>query len=347
MSQKHVVLIFGGTSSEHDISLLSASNISAAINRDEYSVSLIYISKDGQWYLVDDVSVATDSSMPISVEVGSGTFVAGSDTIRPDIVFPILHGKYGEDGTIQGLFEMMNMPYVGCGVLASALCMDKRRTKLLAENIDGVSASRWHYFDNSATFRQELEELIDGDISKRRAGPWFVKPSRAGSSVGVSKVEGVDQFEAAIVAAFEHDDAVLIEEGVVGREIEVAILGTPPNHRASRLGEVIIGDTFYDYDEKYLKASTASTSVNVNDLPEQLQQKIKNQALKIYGALGCEGLARVDFFLADNEEVYFNEVNTMPGFTNISMYPKLWQEDGLEYGALISALISDALLRTR
>ena len=208
--------------------------------------------------------------------------------------------------------------------------------------------SRWHYFDNSATFRQELEELIDGDISKRLgAGPWFVKPSRAGSSVGVSKVEGVDQLETAIAAAFEHDDTVLVEEGVVGRELEVAILGTPPNHKASRLGEIITGDTFYDYDEKYSKASTASTSVNVNDLSEQLQQKIKNQALKIYGALGCEGLARVDFFLADNEEVYFNEVNTMPGFTNISMYPKLWQEDGLEYGALISALISDALLRTK
>ncbi|MFI5212466.1 MAG: D-alanine--D-alanine ligase family protein [Candidatus Saccharimonadales bacterium] len=355
MNRTTVLLLFGGESSEHDVSIASARNVYAAIDDEKYDVLLGYIGKQGKWWLLDEWTDTPErhGGTQLLVAPGTGSLMTmpGSRVLHPHVILPILHGKNGEDGSIQGLAQLTHIPIVGCGILASALCMDKMRTKLLLENQVrvGIKTAAWILFSNAAQLQQELaiwthtNEMGYSDLTERIGdGPWFVKPSRAGSSVGVSKVEKIEDMQAAIKRAFEHDDTVLVEEAIEGRELEVAVLGTPPYHEASGVGEIIPGDTFYTYDDKYASDSASQVKLDT-DLPTALQDAIRERALKAYEVLGCEGLARIDFFLTPKLEIYLNEVNTLPGFTSVSMYPKLWRHQGLSYSQLVERLLSLAM----
>lgn len=334
-------MVFGGESSEHDVSLSSARNIYAAVDKNKYDITLCYIDREGRWWLHDEWTDTPDEARTTQLVAAPGTrtvlTVPGSKVLAVDVLFPILHGKMGEDGTVQGLAAMLHVPVVGCGVEASALCMNKDATKRLAE-AEGVPVVPW------LTVRAGES---DASIKKRtRAldthGPWFVKPARAGSSVGVTKVTDIEGITRAVEVALGHDDLALIEMAVIGRELEVAVLGNPPHHKASGVGEIIPGSDFYDYDDKYSADSASKTIIDAK-LPRALTKVIRQHALDVYAVLGCKGLARVDFLLSDDLVPYLNEVNTLPGFTDISMYPKLWQHKGLPQTELIERLIAMSL----
>lgn len=341
MKRLAVLMVFGGESSEHDVSLSSAKNIYAAISKAKYDVTLCYIDRDGRWWLQDDWHDAPDNHRRTQLVAAPGTktllTVPGSRVLTVDVVFPVLHGKMGEDGTIQGLAAMLHIPVVGCGVEASALCMNKDATKRLAE-AEGVPVVPWR------TVRSGQDAKTIKKLSREldKHGPWFVKPSRAGSSVGVSKVTDVDELPKAVATALKHDTLALIEIAVIGRELEVAVIGNPPNHKASGVGEIIPGSEFYDYDDKYSSSSASKTVLDAK-LPKALSKVIRQHACDVYEALGCTGLARVDFLLSDDLVPYLNEINTLPGFTDISMYPKLWQEKGVSQTELIDRLIAMSL----
>lgn len=340
MTRLTVLLTFGGESSEHDISILSARNVYAAMDGAKYDIKLCYIDKTGRWWLLDDWQddLARHGGVQLLAAPGSGSFmtVPGSKVLAVDVLLPILHGKNGEDGTVQGVAEMLHIPVVGCGVAASALCMDKIRTKQVLE-ASGIKTAKYRVHRKGDTMPEynslaaELGEVL------------FVKPSRAGSSVGVSKVANADDLERAVRLALKHDHEVLIEEAIVGRELETAVLGNPPHHKVSGVGEVIPGADFYDYDDKYSADSTSQVLTNV-ELPSEVEEKIRATSLKVYEVLGCTGLARVDYLLKGSAP-YVLEVNTMPGFTNISMYPKLWRAAGMHYPELIDELIRLAVRR--
>ena len=249
----------------------------------------------------------------------------------------MLHGKLGEDGTIQGLADMAHIPIVGCGVESSAICMDKHATKQLIE-AHGIPVVPWVIVRRGDNEKSAVRQIKALDAH----GPWFVKPSRAGSSVGVTKVTDANKLPAAIEAAHVHDDIALIEIAVIGRELEVAVLGNPPQHKASGVGEIIPGSDFYDYDDKYSPDSTSKVILDAK-LPKALSKVIRQHACDAYEILGCKGLARVDFLLSDELIPYVNEINTLPGFTDISMYPKLWNQKGVSYEVLVDKLIELAL----
>lgn len=350
-----VLLLFGGESSEHEVSIASASNVYEAIDKTNRTVQLVFIDKTGAWWLVDKVSnnANSQSAKRLNARLGEGCFTAEDGTkVQPDIVFPLLHGKYGEDGTVQGLLDLMHLPYVGCGVEASALAMDKMRTKLLLEHYSryNIKTAPWISLHRFNDWRQQVESLciVDdahgySDLTERLGnGPWFVKPSRAGSSVGVSRVTKTEDLASAAELAFNHDDTILIEQAIVGHEIEVAVLGNGSDLLISSPGEVIPGDVFYSYEDKYAEDSSSRTSLELPDHLAPLSETIRKRAGKVYQAIGCRGLARIDFFVTDALEIYFNEINTIPGFTNISMYPKLWQAAGIEYPELIERLLATA-----
>ena len=348
MQRQTILLLFGGESSEHDVSISSARNVYAAIDDRKFDVLLGYIDRKGCWWLIDslDGEVSTSSALQLVPSLGNREFktVPEGQSVRPDVIFATLHGKNGEDGSVQGVAQLLHVPIVGCGVAASAICMDKMRAKMLVNDI--VSTAKSVTFAYSENASSELMTLLkrrtDGgsDFTDRVGfGPWFVKPSRAGSSVGVSKVINESELESAIIAAFEYDSTVIVEEAIEGRELEVSVLGNPPYHRASGVGEIAVGDTFYSYEEKYASTSTAHIIIDA-DLSDSLRTEIAECARSIYERLGCQGLARVDFFLASDGGIYFNEVNTLPGFTNSSMYPKLWREEGVSYSELIERLIT-------
>lgn len=341
MKRLRILLMFGGESSEHDVSLKSAKNVFAAINKRTYDVSLAYIDKSGRWWLLDDWTDEPEGHRNIQLVVAPGTgtvlSVPGSQIIPVDVLFPVLHGKLGEDGTIQGLAAMAHIPIVGCGVESSAVCMDKHVTKRLLQAA-GIPVVPWATVQRGGNHKAAIKHLKE--LNKQ--GPWFVKPSRAGSSVGVTRVTEARHLSHAIKAAHEHDDLALIEVAVTGRELEVAVLGNTPTHTASGIGEIIPGSEFYDYDDKYSADSSSKTILDAK-LPRAVTSVIRQHALDSYGILGCSGLARVDFLLSDEGVPYVNEVNTLPGFTDISMYPKLWAEKGLGYDKLIDRLIELAL----
>lgn len=258
--------------------------------------------------------------------------------VKPDVILPILHGKNGEDGSVQGLAQLLHIPIVGCDMTASSICMDKMATKeiLQAHNLPVVRYE---------THRADQAPPDFNKLSMGLGSPLFVKPARSGSSVGVSKVTNEDELLAALHTAHQHDPIALIEAGIVGREIEVAVLGNPPHHRASVAGEIRPDREFYDYDSKYDPASQSQVIIPA-DLSPDLTAKIRQLALQAYEILGCRGLARVDFFVLADGTVYVNELNTIPGFTNISMYAKLWRHDGITYSQLIEHLLSLALSGT-
>ena len=331
---ERILVLCGGQSPEHPISIRSCKNILSAIDRERYAVSIVGITKEGEWRLLDDSDlVAEITSQGSLVEIRPGRrdcfWSHGESLGYFDAVFPVLHGPNGEDGTIQGLLELLQIPYVGTGVVSSSVTMDKDFTKRLLRDA-GINVARWKsifQYDPIPSYDMIAEEL--GSIL-------FVKPSNMGSSVGVHRVSNNTEWIAAVEDAFLYDQKVLVEESISGRELECAVIGNG-NPEASGLGEVRSGD-FYSFDEKYDASSEAKVIIPA-DLGAVEVRDLRDVALSTYKALGCRGLSRVDMFLNDDGKVYVNEVNTMPGFTSISMYPKLWEEEGLSYTALIDRLI--------
>lgn len=354
--KKNVCVIFGGQSSEHDVSLVSASNVMASIDPERYNVYPVGISRNGQWFLYtgpvekvrnstwqDDASFCQAAFIAPDAAIHGLVVLTGSpghpvQQIRLDCVFPVLHGKFGEDGTIQGLFELARIPYVGCGVTASANAMDKVFSRTIFD-AEGIPQARWTWSGIKA-WRQSPESEL-ARIEQAFAYPVFVKPANAGSSIGVSKAKNRDALAAALNLAFEHDTKAVIEEFIDGREIEVAVLDGEPAV-ASCCGEVIAANEFYDYEAKYHNA--ASRTVLPADLPAEASETIRKYALKAFSALGCAGLSRVDFFITRQDgRVLLNEINTLPGFTEISMYPKLMENSGVAAIALVTHLIELAI----
>ena len=339
MQRTKILLVCGGESSEHDVSISSARNVFAAIDDTKFDVILGYIDRHGKWWLIDSIDgeISTHGAPQLVPVFGAGSFVTlpSSQLITPDVIFPVLHGKNGEDGSVQGVAQLLHIPVVGCDVTASSAAMDKALTKQLLQAHDiSIVPYVTHY-------RQRA--LPDfNQLSMNLGLPLFVKPARSGSSVGVSRVYSEDELAQALELAHQHDDVALIERGISGRELEVAVLGDTFDHQTSSVGEVSSGADFYDYEAKY--ASTSDSQVTIPaDIDQVATTTLRTLASRVYTVLGCRGLARVDFFLSDDGTIYVNEVNTMPGFTNVSMYPKLWRHDGMSYSQLVENLITLAL----
>jgi len=348
-----VGVLCGGKSAEHEVSLQSAKNIVEAIDKEKYEVVLIGIDKEGRWHVGEASSFLIHADDPKLIELSTGdskaAFVPGKRAeqlvnlsgLRPvepvDVVFPALHGPFGEDGTVQGLLKLGDVPFVGASVLGSAAAMDKDVSKRLLRDA-GVPTAKFLVFHRSSVDRIDFDEVV------RHVGrPFFVKPANLGSSVGINKVKDRVRFEHAVEQAFEYDNKVLVEEYVKGREIECSVLG---NERpiASVPGEVIPRHEFYSYEAKYIDEEGAALEIPAK-LPEPTTRLVQDLAIRTFEVLCCEGMARVDFFVKDDKEVIVNEINTIPGFTKISMYPKLWEASGIPYPELIDRLIQLALER--
>lgn len=358
-----VALVFGGRSSEHAISCATAASVLRAIDRDRYDVVPIGITREGRWVQVDDDPAALEITRDRLPEVpdSAGTVVlplgTGSNAVtvsepgqvprvlsEVDVVFPLLHGPFGEDGTIQGLLELADIRYVGCGVLASAAMMDKAFMKAVFANA-GLPVGPYTVITDLQWQRDRAAAL---DAVHALAFPVFVKPARAGSSVGITRVEDPVDLEAAVEAARAHDPKVVIEAGVVGRELEVGVLGGHGSKapRVSEVGEIVVkGEhAFYDFEAKYLDEGNVVIS-SPAEVSDQVRQEIQRIASVAFEAAGCEGLSRVDCFLTESGDVLLNEINTMPGFTPFSMYPQVWAASGVSYPELIDELITLALER--
>ena len=350
-----VVLLFGGMSSEHEVSRVSVGNFVNNIDREKYEVLTVGITKEGRWlYTEATAAQMADGSWeelagnmacvisPDRADHGMILFTPEGhvEKVHVDVVIPVLHGLWGEDGTVQGLLELAGIPYVGCGVLASAVCMDKAVANALFE-ANGVPHTRWLAAD-----RWEIESDLEGvceGVEKKLGWPVFVKPANAGSSVGISKVSSRDELKKAIDLALENDRKVVFEAFVDGQEVECAVIGSDPAV-ATRPGEILAGAEFYTYDDKY-KNGVSQTVIPAH-LPEAKLDEVKTYAAMAYTALNCEGLARCDFFVEKvTGGAVITEINTFPGFTSISMYPKLMEHEGLPVPQLIDRLIALALER--
>nr|WP_204248544.1 D-alanine--D-alanine ligase family protein [Lachnoclostridium sp. An14] len=349
--KKTIAVIFGGQSSEHVVSCMSVVNVASQIDAQEYDVLLIGITEEGRWVKADSIESIQDGSWResqvkavISPDATERCVILeenGHFEKRPvDAAFPVLHGLYGEDGTIQGLFELARIPYVGCGVLASAVSMDKLYTKIIVDTL-GVPQAAY-----VPVYREELENMdqVTARVEEKFSYPVFVKPSNAGSSKGVGKAENRQELENALREAARHDRKILVEETIVGHEVECAVFGggkTPV--KASGVGEILAAAEFYDFDAKYYNAES-KTVVNP-PLPGNAAEKIRQAAVDIFKAVDGYGLSRVDFFVKEDGGIVFNEINTLPGFTAISMYPMLWEAAGMDKKTLVQALIGHAFQR--
>jgi D-alanine-D-alanine ligase len=333
MKKLRVGIIFGGKSAEHEVSLQSAKNVIEALDKNKYEPVLIGIDKKGGWHLQDSANFLLNASNPKLIALKDTSqdlsITPGRDNQKIDVVFPVLHGTFGEDGTMQGLLKLLDLPFVGPSVLGSAVGMDKDMAKRLLRDA-GIPIADF------LTFRKG--ELIDFDQVAHKLGmPVFVKPANLGSSVGISKAKTEEGFEKAVALAFEYDNKILIEEAIVGREIECAVLGND-RPKASIPGEVIPCYEFYSYEAKYIDENGAALEIPAR-LTDGEIKLIQELAIKTFRALSLEGMSRVDFFLKKDGTALVNEVNTIPGFTKISMYPKLWEASGISYPDLIDKLI--------
>lgn len=341
MQKLHVALMYGGVSPEHEISIRSTRNVAEMMDLDLFTLTLIGIDKKGKWFLKtkdelinEEVVLRNNQLLSIVPGGGKNSFFLGEKVLELDVVFPLIHGASGEDGSIQGLLKLLNLPYVGCDILSSAVCMDKAVTKEILS---------YHHIPNTPfelVFKSG-EVVSYAQIAQKLGKVLYIKPVNLGSSVGVSKAMDEESFQKALALAFQYDHKVLIEKNIDGREMECAILGNMGNAKASKVGEVITVKAkhdFYTYEAKYLDAGGSYVQVPA-DLPLEVQEKIRHIALKTYTALGCKGLARVDVFYTKEGAILVNEVNTMPGFTAISMYPKMWEASGITYKNLITNLI--------
>lgn len=344
-NKKTVVVLFGGQSSEHDVSLISAVNVINHIDTNKYFILTVGITKQGKWMLYNGpvkhietgewerfatpVFISPDATCKSLVKLAGDKY----KIIPIDVVFPVLHGLYGEDGTIQGLLEMAQIPYVGCGVLASSISMDKVYTKIIIEKQNIAQANY------VVIYREELNEInrTVSKISEILDYPCFIKPSNAGSSVGITKACNKEELIKGLHLAAKHDRKILIEETIIGREVECAVLGNE-EVKASLVGEIISAAEFYDYDAKY--NNNESKTILTPDIPKEIIEEIRDKSIRIFKAVDGFGLARVDFFIEkETNKVVFNEINTMPGFTSISMYPMLWENVGISKKQLIEHLI--------
>lgn len=353
MTKLRVGIVFGGKSAEHEVSLQSAKNIVDAIDKTRFDVVLLGIDKQGQWHISDASNYLLNPQDPAHIALRpSDTTLAhipgrqdqqlinaenGAPLPAIDVIFPIVHGTLGEDGSLQGMLRMANLPFVGSDVLSSAACMDKDVAKRLLRDA-GLSVAPF-----VTLTRASHRRVAFTDLSAKLGLPLFVKPANQGSSVGVSKVSNEEQYHRAVALAFEFDHKVVVEQGIQGREIECAVLGND-EPQASTCGEIVLNSEFYAYDTKYIDDNGAKVVVPAAIDPA-VNDHIRQVAIQAYQTLGCQGMARVDVFLTANNDVIINEINTLPGFTNISMYPKLWQASGLDYTSLITRLIELALER--
>lgn len=353
MSQKKTVaVLFGGRSSEHEVSCVSAASVAEGIDTELYDIVLIGITKDGRWLKtdsIDDIKSGKWKDSKVTAVISPDAsqhgiiFMDGTHTTikHIDVAIPALHGLYGEDGTVQGLFTLADIPYVGCGVVASGITMDKFFTKIVVDDLDIRQAQY------VPVLRRELNDMDDivARVEAKLSYPVFIKPSNAGSSQGVTKAHDRKELIDGVTLAAKHDTKILVEETIVGRELECAVLGGN-NPKASGVGEILAAADFYDYDAKYNNAE--SKTIISPELPDGVKEKIRQDALAIFKAVDGYGLSRVDFFLEkDTNEVVFNEINTLPGFTPISMYPMLWAKEGIDKKELISELIELAFSRNK
>lgn len=350
MTKRNLAIIFGGMSSEYEVSQNSAAGVLNNVDTEKYNIYPVGITKDGRWYLYGDtdwskvasgewLSCPSNRKATISPDRSvHGLLTDDGECIHIDVIFPVMHGQYCEDGVIQGLFELSGIPYVGCGVAASANGMNKIYTKIFADRA-GVTQAKWcsmfaeDYFANEEA---ETKRIVDA-----LGLPIFVKPASTGSSVGISKVKTAETLKDAVAEATKYDLQIVFEEGIVGQEVEVAVLGSLRKQITSTVGEVLSAHEFYTYDAKYNNAD--SKTLIPARISDEISNEIKKNALTVFNALGCDGLSRVDFFVRPCGEVVFNEINTLPGFTNISMYSKLFGHDGISYSELIDRLVTLAL----
>ena len=338
MNKLKLGVIFGGMSTENEVSCVSGASIIKNLNKEKYDIYPIYIDKSGEWFEAKKI----DDRNPIKNVV--------EYLKNLDVIFPVLHGLYGEDGTIQGLFELLKKPYVGCGVLASSVGMDKVYSKIIF-NKAGINQtkcvyirkynSKYIFIDDE--FNEKILDLneISNLVIERLKFPMFIKPSNSGSSVGISKAHDKDELEKAIEEAAKYDRKILIEQGINGREVECAVLGNE-DVITSCIGEIKAADEFYSYDAKY--NNQESKTLIPAEISEEKSKEIQDLAIKAFKAIDGKGLSRVDFFIEEGtEKVYINEINTLPGFTSISMYPKLFEQVGISYSELLDKLIELAL----
>ena len=339
-----VLLIFGGKSSEFEVSCASAASVIRNIKGHE--LTKLGITKDGKWFVTDsgadDVQnckwVTNEYNRPVTVDVSNGAFIIDGEALKFDVVFPVIHGRNGEDGRLQGLLEMMNVKYVGCRLLSSAVCMDKAYTNLIFE-ANGIKHTPWVSFTQYEY--EKNKDLILDNIVGRLKYPFFVKPSNAGSSVGITKCDSYEGLIAAIDEALKFDSKIIVEQAVKNPlEIEVSVMGNE-EPVASCTGRIKAANDFYDYEAKYINA--ASETIVPADIDKNLSEKIRKIAIAAYKACECRGLSRVDFLVDDSGEIFINEINTLPGFTNISMFPKLFIAEGISYSELINKLIDYAV----
>lgn len=348
MSRLNLAILIGGKSTEHEISLRSGRSIIQALNKEKYNVSIIGIDKNGRWFLYEseDFLDHADDNKNICLKPSTNQVYLDTDGINTylhakesnktlcqiDVVFPALHGAYGEDGVVQGLFRSVNVAFVGVDLLASAVGMDKDIAKRLWRDA-GIPIAKFVIVTSSNKSEVTYDDLVNelGEVM-------FVKPANAGSSVGVHKVTNANEFVAAIEDALNYDRKLLVEEAVVGIEVECAIVGNS-NPKASVIGGIVPTDKFYSYDAKYISTTGAKLMLPV-PMEEKLSTYIQETAIKAYTCIGAEGLSRVDFFLKEDNTIILNEINTLPGFTSISMYPKLWEASGIPYSELLDKLIN-------
>lgn len=335
----NVFLIYGGKSAEHEVSVISAYHILQEINYNKYQVLPIFIDKEGRWIKGDLISKKEDLPSQEDLQDPKGEDFQFEELKSADLAFPVLHGPNGEDGTIQGLFEMFDLPYVGCGVLASSAGMDKIVSKVLFEEA-GIPIVPYEVI-TERKWEEEAEKIME-TIERKLPYPLYIKPANLGSSVGITEAHNKEQLKAGIKLALEYDQRVLVEEGVTAREVEIAVLGNE-DVRSSVVGALVKEKHFYDYDSKYLDGEV-SLQIPA-DLKENLSDQLRDYAERAFQTLDGSGLARVDFFVREDNSIFINEINTFPGFTPISMYPKLWEATGLSYGDLIEELIQLGLKR--
>lgn len=351
MSKITLAVIFGGVSSEHDISCISAKEIISNIDYEKYNIVLLGITKQGEWFIFnDDINMLEDDKWLsskslvrayISPDASVGGIVTASgDIIKLDVAFPVLHGKNGEDGTIQGLFQLAQIPFVGCNCTSSGVCMDKAIANAVADAV-GIEQAKWCSFTDYE-YRKNMKECID--FAGQKLGyPIFVKPANAGSSVGISKAHNDIELASALEKAFCEDKKAVLEEFIDGFEVECAVLGND-EPIAAEVGQIVAAAEFYDFDAKY---NNPQSQLHIPaEIPEEKRNEVREQAVRAYKAMGCEGLSRVDFFVTKEDgRVLLNEINTIPGQTPISMYPKLFEAIGVPYKELINRLIGYALER--
>lgn len=348
MKKIHVGFICGGKSSEHEISLLSTKNIVEALDSDLFEATLFGVDKQGVWKIYPVNAYLKNENDPEKIQLSDSDtlvgFVPGDAATKiinartkepihcPDVMFPVIHGTYGEDGSLQGFLNILGIPFVGADVLSSAVCMDKDVSKRLLEKAGIMTAPYELLFPWCMKSFEEIRHNLGDTV--------FVKPANEGSSIGVSKVTSAEAFDQAVQAAFRYDSKVIVEAAIIGREIECSVLGLTGSPMASRCGEVVVADSFYSYDAKYID-DTARVIIPAQ-LDKKIEDSVRQIAIQAYKALGCTGFARVDFFVS-GDNIYVNELNTIPGFTNISMFPKLWEVTGIGYSELITRLIHSAL----